>query len=65
MERTVVYKTHTIVNYGRLSDGGFSWRTRDGTEITYFLTVQKRCSTEDDASTVALAEAKVWIDNRP
>jgi hypothetical protein len=67
---TLVYKDHTIVAEAiRDNDSGtykpivlIAWYGPDGRRSTKFLTLADRCSTFDDAKSIALKNAKAWVD---
>jgi hypothetical protein len=67
---TETYKDHAITCRASLSADFkhfvpmaiISWKT-NGRLIVYFLRPHRECSTGEDANTVALEQAKVWIDH--
>lgn len=71
--RQIVYKNHTIVNTGRpfshyntsagfVAAAAISWQTREGSGDIHLFSLFTLYPTEEEASTAALEEAKVWID---
>ena len=68
-QATTIYKDHTITLQVSLSPdlkklvptAAVSWKSQ-GRLLVYFLRSKQECSNGEDANAVALAEAKLWVD---